>query len=75
MCFRLYSQLEFFKFTPYSAPEIQRVDLTSVALQLKALRPDADPCAFPFIEPPVEGSMQVSSPDYGVAVVTALLHM
>jgi HrpA-like RNA helicase len=59
VCFRLYAAAEFAKFDPFSAPEIHRVELTSVALQLLALNPDQDPCKFPFIEPPVEGGMQV----------------
>ena len=59
VCFRLYSAAEFAKFDSFSAPEIHRVELTAVALQLLALRPDADPCKFPFIEPPAAGGMQV----------------
>jgi HrpA-like RNA helicase len=34
-CYRLYSKTEFDKFDAFSPPEIHRVELTSVVLQLK----------------------------------------
>ena len=51
VCFRLYSEKEYSDFDAYSAPEIQRVPLDSMILQMISMGlPDAR--LFPFIEPP-----------------------
>ncbi|XP_034649879.1 probable ATP-dependent RNA helicase DHX34 [Drosophila subobscura] len=50
-CFRLYSQQQFDAFEPYPAPEIYRVPLDTMLLQMVTMGlPDVR--AFPFIEPP-----------------------
>ncbi|XP_022219514.2 probable ATP-dependent RNA helicase DHX34 isoform X2 [Drosophila obscura] len=50
-CFRLYTQQQFDAFEPYPAPEIYRVPLDNMLLQMVSMGlPDVR--AFPFIEPP-----------------------
>ncbi|CAH0381764.1 unnamed protein product [Bemisia tabaci] len=59
VCFRLYSEEEYTDMAPYSTPEIQRVPLDSVILQIVAMGlPDAR--KFPFIEPPPAQCIEVS---------------
>lgn len=59
VCFRLYSEEEFAAMSQYTLPEIQRVPLDSILLQMIALGlPDAR--KFPFIEPPSSSSIENS---------------
>ncbi|KAH3745620.1 ATP-dependent RNA helicase [Pelomyxa schiedti] len=51
VCFRLYSRTEFNHFLPYTVPEILRVPLESVVLQIKALEL-GDPRVFKFVQSP-----------------------
>ncbi|XP_060821777.1 probable ATP-dependent RNA helicase DHX34 [Bombus pascuorum] len=51
VCYRLYSEEEYMSLEKYSTPELQRVPLDSLLLQMIAMGlPDAR--KFPFIEPP-----------------------
>ncbi|KAB7501327.1 putative ATP-dependent RNA helicase DHX34 [Armadillidium nasatum] len=51
VCFRLYSEEEYSSFAPYTNPEIKRVPLDSLILQMIAMGlPNIK--LFPFIEPP-----------------------
>ncbi|XP_075729943.1 putative ATP-dependent RNA helicase DHX34 isoform X2 [Rhipicephalus microplus] len=57
VCFRLYSEAEYESLAAYSMPEIQRVPLNSLLLQLVALGlPDVR--KFPFLEPPSSESIE-----------------
>ncbi|KAG0431345.1 hypothetical protein HPB47_021875 [Ixodes persulcatus] len=57
VCFRLYSELEYEALSAYSTPEIQRVPLNSLLLQLVALGlPNVR--QFPFLEPPPSESIE-----------------
>ncbi|KAL1442492.1 hypothetical protein MTO96_030774 [Rhipicephalus appendiculatus] len=57
VCFRLYSEAEYESLAAYSTPEIQRVPLNSLLLQLVALGlPDVR--KFPFLEPPPSESIE-----------------
>ncbi|XP_037498410.1 probable ATP-dependent RNA helicase DHX34 [Rhipicephalus sanguineus] len=57
VCFRLYSEAEYEALAAYSTPEIQRVPLNSLLLQLVALGlPDVR--KFPFLEPPPSESIE-----------------
>ncbi|KAF2348531.1 Helicase-associated domain [Trinorchestia longiramus] len=59
VCFRLYSEEQYDAFDPYSTPEIQRVPLDSLVLQMIAMGlPDIR--LFPFIEPPSLDSLEIS---------------
>lgn len=59
VCYRLYSDKEYDEFESYSAPEIHRVPLESLLLQMVAMGlPDAR--LFPFIEPPPKESIEGS---------------
>jgi len=59
VCFRLYAEKEYAEFSPYSKPEIERVPLDSLVLQLISMGlPDAR--KFPFIEPPPPESLENS---------------
>ena len=49
--FRLYPESEYLKMKEFTPPEMQRCDLTSVILQLKALGID-NICKFDFLSPP-----------------------
>ena len=58
-CPRLYADSEYDALTPYSAPEIQRVPLDNLILQMISMGlPDAR--KFPFIEPPPPESIENS---------------
>ncbi|PIK34094.1 putative ATP-dependent RNA helicase DHX34 [Apostichopus japonicus] len=59
VCFRLYDESDFDGFQDYSTPEIQRVPLDSLALQMLSLGMK-NPRVFPFIEPPPVASMETS---------------
>lgn len=48
-CFRLYSTEDYDHFLDYAVPEIQRIPLESILLQVKALKL-GDPRHFAFIE-------------------------
>ena len=59
VCFRLYAESEYASFSPYSKPEIERVPLDSLILQMIAMGlPDAR--KFPFIESPPPESLENS---------------
>lgn len=59
VCYRLFSEDEYAKMDQYSTPEIQRVPLDSLLLQMIAMGlPDAR--KFPFIEPPPSESIENS---------------
>jgi len=59
VCYRLFSEDEYAKMDHYSTPEIQRVPLDSLLLQMIAMGlPDAR--KFPFIEPPPSESIENS---------------
>ncbi|XP_076036389.1 putative ATP-dependent RNA helicase DHX34 [Oratosquilla oratoria] len=59
VCFRLYADKKFDELTPYSTPEIQRVPLDSLILQMISMGlPNIR--LFPFIEPPAAESLEVS---------------
>lgn len=51
VCYRLYSEEQFAQRPDYAVPEIQRVGLAGVILQMKALRLGRVD-AFPFLDPP-----------------------
>ena len=57
VCFRLFSEKDYTAMTPYSKPEIERVPLDSLVLQMVSMGlPDAR--KFPFIEPPTPESLE-----------------
>lgn len=57
VCFRLYAEAQFETLETYSTPELQRVPLDSLLLQMIAMGlPDAR--MFPFIEPPSKESIE-----------------
>lgn len=59
VCFRLFSESEYKALTPFSTPEIQRVPLDSIVLQMVSMGlPDVR--KFPFIEPPPRESLEES---------------
>jgi len=59
VCFRLFSEQEYQAMTPYSKPEIERVPLDSLVLQMVAMGlPDCR--KFPFIEPPKPETLENS---------------
>ncbi|CAG0891967.1 unnamed protein product [Darwinula stevensoni] len=57
VCYRLYSEEEWRNFAAYSTPEIQRVPLESLVLQMISLGLP-DPRKFPFIQPPPPESLE-----------------
>eukprot|EP00090_Calanus_glacialis_P045237 TRINITY_DN8265_c0_g1_i2.p1 TRINITY_DN8265_c0_g1~~TRINITY_DN8265_c0_g1_i2.p1 ORF type:complete len:1169 (-),score=448.58 TRINITY_DN8265_c0_g1_i2:22-3528(-) len=59
VCFRLFSEAEYTAMTPYSKPEIERVPLDSLILQMVSMGLP-DPRKFPFIEPPPAESLENS---------------
>lgn len=59
VCFRLYSEAEYASFDSYAKPEIMRVSLDSLVLQMLAMGlPNIK--LFPFIEPPPRDSLETS---------------
>lgn len=59
LLYRLYSETEYLNLEKYSTPELQRVPLDSLLLQMIAMGlPDAR--KFPFIEPPSPESIENS---------------
>jgi ATP-dependent RNA helicase DHX34 len=59
VCYRLYSEEEYEAMNPYTTPEILRVPLDSLLLQMVAMGlPDAR--RFPFIEAPSSESIEQS---------------
>ncbi|KAK0083179.1 hypothetical protein PV325_009214 [Microctonus aethiopoides] len=59
VCYRIYSEEEYTALEKYSTPEIQRVPLDSLLLQMMAMGLP-DPRKFPFIEPPPSESIENS---------------
>ncbi len=51
VCFRLYTEADFLSRPDYTDPEIQRTNLASVVLQMRAFDL-GDPGRFPFLDPP-----------------------
>ncbi|NXY76428.1 DHX34 helicase, partial [Glareola pratincola] len=59
VCYRLYAESDYDAFSPYSVPEIQRVALDALVLQLKSMGL-GDPRTFPFLEPPPSSSLETA---------------
>ncbi|CAI7996256.1 Probable ATP-dependent RNA helicase DHX34 [Geodia barretti] len=59
VCYRMYSDSDYDSFSEYSTPEIMRVPLDSLVLQLTALGV-SDVRKFPFIEPPSLSNIETS---------------
>ncbi|XP_003940336.2 putative ATP-dependent RNA helicase DHX34 isoform X1 [Saimiri boliviensis] len=59
VCFRLYAESDYDAFAPYPVPEIRRVALDSLVLQMKSMSV-GDPRTFPFIEPPPPASLETA---------------
>nr|KAF6409597.1 DExH-box helicase 34 [Rousettus aegyptiacus] len=59
VCFRLYAESDYEAFAPYAVPEIQRVALDTMVLQMKSMNV-GDPRTFPFIEPPPPASLETA---------------
>uniref|UniRef100_A0A8C3K2R5 DExH-box helicase 34 n=1 Tax=Calidris pygmaea TaxID=425635 RepID=A0A8C3K2R5_9CHAR len=59
VCYRLYAESDYDAFAPYPVPEIQRVALDSLVLQLKSMGL-GDPRTFPFLEPPPLSSLETA---------------
>ncbi|CAI5780577.1 probable ATP-dependent RNA helicase DHX34 [Podarcis lilfordi] len=59
VCFRLYAESDYDAFAPYPVPEIQRVALDALVLQMKSMGL-GDPRAFPFLEPPPPASLETA---------------
>ncbi|XP_077174696.1 putative ATP-dependent RNA helicase DHX34 isoform X2 [Paroedura picta] len=59
VCYRLYAESDYESFAAYSLPEIQRVALDSLVLQMKSMGL-GDPRAFPFLEPPPAASLETA---------------
>ncbi|KAM6223638.1 putative ATP-dependent RNA helicase DHX34 [Rhynchocyon petersi] len=59
VCFRLYAESDYDAFAPYPIPEIRRVALDALVLQMKSLNV-GDPRNFPFIEPPPIASLETA---------------
>ena len=59
VCYRLYGESEYKALTPFSTPEIQRVPLDSIVLQMVSMGL-SDVRKFPFIEPPSLESLEES---------------
>ncbi|BDA42246.1 probable ATP-dependent RNA helicase DHX34 [Coccomyxa sp. Obi] len=58
-CFRMYTEAQYQEFPAFPAPEIQRVRLESVVLQIKMLAGNnMDPRRFGFIEPPSSDALE-----------------
>ncbi|KAM9039840.1 putative ATP-dependent RNA helicase DHX34 isoform 1-T4 [Sarcophilus harrisii] len=59
VCYRLYAESDYDDFAPYPVPEIQRVALDALVLQMKSMGL-GDPRRFPFIEPPPAASLETA---------------
>ncbi|XP_064345524.1 probable ATP-dependent RNA helicase DHX34 isoform X3 [Camelus dromedarius] len=59
VCFRLYAESDYDAFAPYPVPEIRRVALDALVLQMKSMNV-GDPRTFPFIEPPPPSSLETA---------------
>uniref|UniRef100_A0A8C0AVS4 Helicase C-terminal domain-containing protein n=1 Tax=Buteo japonicus TaxID=224669 RepID=A0A8C0AVS4_9AVES len=59
VCYRLYAESDYDAFSPYPVPEIQRVALDALVLQLKSMGL-GDPRTFPFLEPPPSSSLEMA---------------
>ncbi|XP_032244296.1 probable ATP-dependent RNA helicase DHX34 isoform X1 [Phoca vitulina] len=59
VCFRLYAESDYDAFAPYPVPEIRRVALGALVLQMKSMNV-GDPRTFPFIEPPPPASLETA---------------
>ncbi|KAM9801429.1 putative ATP-dependent RNA helicase DHX34 [Neosynchiropus ocellatus] len=59
VCYRLYAESDYDAFSPYPVPEIHRVALDSLVLQMKSMSL-GDPLSFVFIDPPPAASIQTA---------------
>ncbi|XP_011606913.1 probable ATP-dependent RNA helicase DHX34 [Takifugu rubripes] len=59
VCYRLYAESDYDAFAPYPVPEIHRVSLDSLILQMKSMDL-GDPLSFVFIDPPPAASIQTA---------------
>ncbi|XP_075771209.1 putative ATP-dependent RNA helicase DHX34 isoform X2 [Pelodiscus sinensis] len=59
LCYRLYAESDYDAFAPYPVPEIQRVALDALVLQMKSMEL-GDPRTFPFLEPPPPASLETA---------------
>lgn len=59
VCYRLYAESDYDAFPPYPVPEIQRVALDALVLQVKSMGL-GDPRTFPFLEPPPSASLETA---------------
>ncbi|KAE8585553.1 hypothetical protein XENTR_v10021352 [Xenopus tropicalis] len=59
VCYRLYAESDYDAFSPYPVPEIQRVALDSLVLQMKSMEL-GNPRHFPFIEQPSMSSIETA---------------
>ncbi|XP_048836938.1 probable ATP-dependent RNA helicase DHX34 [Brienomyrus brachyistius] len=59
VCYRLYAESDYDAFAPYPVPEIHRVALDSLVLQMKSMGL-GDPRSFTFIDPPPAASIQTA---------------
>ncbi|XP_074872260.1 putative ATP-dependent RNA helicase DHX34 isoform X2 [Carettochelys insculpta] len=59
VCYRLYAESDYDAFAPYPVPEIQRVALDALVLQMKSMGL-GDPRSFPFLEPPPQPSLETA---------------
>lgn len=59
VCYRLYAESDYEAFAPYPVPEIHRVALDSLILQMKSMCL-GDPLSFVFIDPPPASSIQAA---------------
>uniref|UniRef100_A0A8C5MUR3 DExH-box helicase 34 n=1 Tax=Leptobrachium leishanense TaxID=445787 RepID=A0A8C5MUR3_9ANUR len=59
VCYRLYAESDYDAFAPYPVPEIQRVALDALILQMKSMDL-GDPRSFPFIEQPPMSSIETA---------------
>ncbi|KAM6973744.1 putative ATP-dependent RNA helicase DHX34 [Aplochiton taeniatus] len=58
-CYRLYAESDYEAFAPYPVPEIHRVALDSLVLQMKSMKL-GDPLSFVFIDPPPSSSISTA---------------
>ncbi|XP_061733916.1 probable ATP-dependent RNA helicase DHX34 isoform X2 [Nerophis ophidion] len=59
VCYRLYAESDYDAFASYAVPEIHRVALDSLVLQMKSMGL-GDPLSFIFIDPPPAASIQTA---------------